>query len=315
MLNGEPNFWLDGDALPTDSYNCNNSEVWSSSMSFKNGQSRGICHSEFNEWFDLPDDYSYSQEFWGELYYKSYGEMTAEEARSQCEADGASLPVPQSLMENTFYADLYPDGQIWLGLTTVHDGTDFVNTCQENGDGCGQTPVTTSTLDGSPAFFTNWGDEFQHAENKNAAGSYAYIDKRNLSQGQFVDVNFWNNNKSGSDLANAICIFKIPRKFLNKIYKTTSLNFFSGTGCRTFNPGRWTYGWTSQFGSKRWDNFDDAWASCQSIGNDCGSLFQGKDDYEIKIGKGLSTSWGAGNPNKSMLGAWMPIADTRSTYC
>ena len=140
--------------------------------------------------------------------------MTAEQARSQCEADKASLPVPQSLMENKFYADLYPDGQIWLGLTTVHDGTDFVDTCQRDGEGCGLTPVTTSTLDGSAAFWTNWGDEFQYAENKSAAGSYAYIDTRNLSWGnEFFDVNFWNNNKSGSDLANAICVFKIPSQY------------------------------------------------------------------------------------------------------
>ena len=75
------------------------------------------------------------------------------------------------------------------------------------------TPITTSTLDGSAAFFTNWGDEFQHAENTSAAGSYAYIDRRNLSQGQFADVNFWNNNKSDSDLANAVCLFKIPRQY------------------------------------------------------------------------------------------------------
>ena len=140
--------------------------------------------------------------------------MTAEQARSQCEADGASLPVPTSSFENTFYADLYPDGQIWLGLTTVHDGTDFVDgTCQVNGEGCGLTPVTTSTLDGSAAFFTNWGDAFEHAENTSAAGSYAYIDTRNLSQGLVSDVNFWNNNKSDSDLANAICVFKIPRQY------------------------------------------------------------------------------------------------------
>ena len=141
--------------------------------------------------------------------------MTAEQARSQCEADGASLPVPQSLMENTFYADLYPDGQIWLGLTTVHDGTDFVaGTCQKNGEGCGLTPVTTSTLDGSAAFFTNWGDEFQYAENTSAAGSYAYIDTRNLSWGvEFDDMNFWNNNKFDSDFANAICVFKKPSQY------------------------------------------------------------------------------------------------------
>ena len=102
--------------------------------------------------------------------------------------------------------------------------------------------------------------------------------------------------------------------FYNEIYETNSLNFFSGTGCRTFNPGRWTYAWTSQFGSRRWNNFDDAWAACQSIGNDCGSLFQKQDYYDIKFGEKLSTTWGGGNPNK-LSGAWTPIADTISTYC
>ena len=213
MLNGEPNFWIDGNALPTESFNCNNSEVWSSSMSFKNGQSRGICHSEFNEWFDLPDDYSYSQEFWGELYYKSYGEMTAEEARSQCESDGASLPTPGSLFENAFYADLHPDGQIWLGLTTVYDANYVAGNCQVNGEGCTLGPVDTSTLDGSTAFFTNWGDEFEYAENTSTTGPYAYIDTRNLSEGQFSDLNRWNNSKSDTDLANAVCVFKIPRQY------------------------------------------------------------------------------------------------------
>ena len=93
-----------------------------------------------------------------------------------------------------------------------------------------------------------------------------------------------------------------------------SFNIFSGTGCRTFNPGRWTYGWTSQFGSRRWDNFDDAWAACQSIGNDCGSILQGTGYYDIKVGKGLSTTFGGGNPN-NLKGGWTAIADTRSTYC
>ena len=183
-------------------------------MSFKKGQSRGICHSEFDEWFDLPDDYSYSQEFWGELYYKSYGEMTAEEARSQCEADGASLPVPGSLFENAFYANLHPDGQIWLGLTTVYDAYYVAGTCQVNGEGCTLGPVNTSTSDESTAFFTNWGDEFEYAENTSTAGSYAYIDTRNLSEGYFPDLNRWNNSKSETALANAVCVFKIPRQYL-----------------------------------------------------------------------------------------------------
>ena len=96
--------------------------------------SRGVCHYDFNEGFNLPDDYSYLREFWDELYmyYKSYVEMTAKQPRSQCEAD------------------LYTDEQIWLGLSTVHDGIDFVaGTCQVNGEGFGLTLITTSTRDGS----------------------------------------------------------------------------------------------------------------------------------------------------------------------
>ena len=197
MLNGFPSFWIDGDALPTDQFNCVNSEVWSASMSFQNDQSRGICNTNLKEWFDLPDDYSYSQEVWGEFYYKSYGEMTAETARAQCEADGASLPVPRSTNENDFYAALYPSGQVWLGLTTTHDGT----------------TVTTKNLDGTEAGFTNWGTDYIYAENTSAAGAYAYIDTRDLSEGLYADMNRWNNNKANSDLANAVCVYKIPSEY------------------------------------------------------------------------------------------------------
>ena len=51
---------------------------------------------------DLSTYYSYAQEFWGEFYYKSYGEMTAQEARRRCELDGASLPVPRSPLKMLF---------------------------------------------------------------------------------------------------------------------------------------------------------------------------------------------------------------------
>ena len=96
-----------------------------------------------------------------------------------------------------------------------------------------------------------------------------------------------------------------------EIYKQTNS---SGTGCRTYNPGRWSYGWTSQLGATRWNNFDDAWAACQSIGNDCGTLYHNLDDWQIKRGTGLS----AEHPLATMgqhSGAWTAISDTRSTYC
>ena len=205
MLNDRPNFWLDGNDHNSADYNCDNNEVLSNSMSFQNGQSRGICHTEFHQWINLPSDYTYGRGFWGEFYYKSYGEMTAEQARVQCESDGASLPVPRSSMENDFYAELYPDGTVWLGLTVTHDGT----------------TVTTNTLDGSAAMYTAWGPDFQYAENTSSQGAYAYIDTRNVFYSNVYwnvnllesDLNYWNNNKTDSDLANAVCVYKIPGLF------------------------------------------------------------------------------------------------------
>ena len=193
MLDKKPNFWIDSDALPTEGYNCGNSEVWATSISFQNGQSRGICNINLKKWFDLPVDYIHSQESWGEIYYKLYGEMTAGEARMQCEADGAFLPVPRSSNENDFYAEFYPNSQVWLGLTTIHDGTN----------------VITYNPDSTTAMFTNWGPNYIYAEDTSGSGAFAYIDTRNISEGPYADMNLWNNNKSNSDLANAVCVYKI----------------------------------------------------------------------------------------------------------
>ena len=78
LFNGIPNFWLGANAILTD---CGNNGLATTmqftSVIFKNGKSRGICNSELNEWFDLPQDYSLSEEFWGAVYYKSYGLLTA----------------------------------------------------------------------------------------------------------------------------------------------------------------------------------------------------------------------------------------------
>ena len=90
----------------------------SDSIKFKNAQSlQGFCDSDLNQWFQLPDDYIFAENFWGAVYYKKYGPMTFGEARSKCENDGAALPVPRSSFENDFYAAMYPEEHVWLGLT------------------------------------------------------------------------------------------------------------------------------------------------------------------------------------------------------
>ena len=91
---------------------------------------------------------------------------------------------------------------------------------------------------------------------------------------------------------------------------------FSETGCRKFYPGQWTYGWTTQFGSKLWDNFDDAWEACQSIGDSCGSLAHWGNPirYEIKSGTQLNAE--GPQPNKATKGAWLKnTKGTTSKYC
>ena len=163
------------------------------SMKFKNGIARGICYS--NQWLDVPSDYLLAEEFWGAFYYKSYGEMTIKSAEAACKADGAFLPTPKSLLENAFYADLYPNGQVWLRYKLQRDGT---------------TLMTTSG--GDPATFTNWGTDFIYAENIFTKWSNAYIDTRDLSLDLFADLNRWNNNKSKSDVANVVCMKRITSK-------------------------------------------------------------------------------------------------------
>ena len=87
-------------------------------------------------------------------------------------------------------------------MTTKHDGE----------------TVTTNTLDGNAAMYTSWGtdwngdvfQEFMYAENTAADGAYVYIDTRDLSHGMVSDLNHWNNNKEDAELANAICVFKMP---------------------------------------------------------------------------------------------------------
>ena len=282
---------------------CANSGVSSTlafkSMKFKNGIARGICYSD--QWLDLPSDYILAEEFWGAFYHKSYGEMTLWQAEAKCKADGAFLPTPKSLWENAFFADLYPTGQIWLGLTIVRDGTNL-----------------ETKRGGNPATFTNWGTDFIYAENIFATWSNAYIDTRNLSLDIFGDLNRWNNNKSKSDVANVVCMKRIPSKCERVLFDPLNLSRdkpFSETGCRKFYPGQWTYGWTSQFGSKLWDNFDDAWEACQSIGDSCGSLAHWGDPirYEIKSGTGLNAE--GPQPNSATKGAWLKISHTKSAYC
>ena len=190
LVDGRQNFWLDNDT-----YHCLNDLLSSDTIKFKNGQfSQGFCDSDLNQWFHLPDDYIFAEKFWGAVYYKKYDQMTFEDTLEKCANDGASLPVPRSSFENDFYAAMYPEDQVWLGLTTTKNGA----------------TVETTELNGNTAMYTSWGDNFIYAESS-TLGAYAYIDTRNLSGGFYSDLNHWNNNKANDGLANAVCVYKISR--------------------------------------------------------------------------------------------------------
>ena len=91
---------------------------------------------------------------------------------------------------------------------------------------------------------------------------------------------------------------------------------FSETGCRKFYPGQNTYGWTTQFGSKQWDNFDYAWEACQSIGDSCGSLAHWGNPIRYEITSGTELNEEGPQPNLATKGAWLKNpSGTTSLYC
>ena len=59
---------------------------------------------------NVPEGYIYSENEWGKLFYKKYGQITWNQGRATCEADGVTptrkifLPVPHSYEENQFYS-------------------------------------------------------------------------------------------------------------------------------------------------------------------------------------------------------------------
>ena len=66
--------------------------------------------------FNLPDDYKFAANLWGNLFYKPYGDMKHTDAKAQCELDGTSLATPKSDAEKEFLFTLIPDEGIWIGL-------------------------------------------------------------------------------------------------------------------------------------------------------------------------------------------------------
>ena len=79
---------------------------------------------------------------WGNSFYKIYNEHYGyDDAKAQCESDGAFLAIPRSAAENEFISDLilkYGIGSIWIGINDIEQEGLFVG------------------VDGSEISWTNW---------------------------------------------------------------------------------------------------------------------------------------------------------------
>ena len=76
--------------------------------------------------YNLPSDYIYAENSWGESFHKIYPAMTYGLAKAQCESDGTYLAIPRSEAENDFIASLIPNEDIWIGINDIAKEGSFV---------------------------------------------------------------------------------------------------------------------------------------------------------------------------------------------
>jgi len=102
----------------------------------------------------LATDYIFQEATWGKFYYKIYESyMTYQDAKAQCEFDGAYLFVPRSDEENSFIVDLFTatlNWSFWIGVNDINQEGEYI-----------------SVIEGLEVTYTNWayGEPSQASEN------------------------------------------------------------------------------------------------------------------------------------------------------
>ena len=87
--------------------------------------------------FNLPTDYTFASNAWGNSYYKIYNEgLDYGDAKAQCESDGSFLAIPRSEAEEDFLFGLFPtesllnphtdDLSMWIGINDIEQEGLFV---------------------------------------------------------------------------------------------------------------------------------------------------------------------------------------------
>ena len=106
--------------------------------------------------FNLPTDYIFAENSWGNIFYKVYTtELNYNDAKAQCESDGAFLAIPRSQAENDFFFGLMSNS-FWIGINDIEQEGSFVAV---DGQGVSWTNWVTGYPDGGgDGVFASWVD-------------------------------------------------------------------------------------------------------------------------------------------------------------
>ena len=77
--------------------------------------------------YNLPGDYAYAENAWGNSFYKIYEAKNYNSAKDQCESDCSYLAIPRSDAENAFITSLIPNEKIWIGLNDIDEEGTFIS--------------------------------------------------------------------------------------------------------------------------------------------------------------------------------------------
>ena len=156
--------------------------------------------------YNLPSDYLYASNPWGDSFYKIYGEMNYSAAESQCKSDGTLLAVPRFEAENNFIANLITT-DFWIGVNDIKEEGKFV------------------TVEGNLSY-TNWYDG--QPDNHRHPNGYDE-DGVKLNWG---DHGYWNDGRI-FQLNPFVCLYRTIESGKNRknhVVKTVSKKHHKG-GC------------------------------------------------------------------------------------
>ena len=156
----------------------------------------------------LANDYIFEEATWGKFYYKIYESyMTYQDAKAQCEFDGAYLFIPRSDVENSYIVDLFTatlNWSFWIGVNDINQEGKYI-----------------SVIDGLEVTYTNWayGEPSQASENDFNEDAVEILGPSSGSrQSYWNDVKTYTNNPF-------ICSYRIQEREEGKYFSFLNLPY------------------------------------------------------------------------------------------